>query len=196
MLGTQLLFDAVGPQALDRTAHEELRLVERIPKRIAGIAEHHEVAGLAHEGGHVADIAMNDDVDALHRDAAARCRIALDDKEAAAAGCAGILAGIALDDDCARHHVFRNAWPCRTVNGDGPAVVHPGAIIADGPLHVDRDGRIDADGNRMAAARIDDFEGKIVRTVLDVVQGAVEFTQRRSGKINDRHVSITLGEYA
>ncbi|MGO7867449.1 hypothetical protein ACC676_38825, partial [Rhizobium ruizarguesonis] len=66
------------------TAHEELRLVELIPKRIAGIAEHHEVAVLAHEGGHVAYIAMNDDVDALHRDAAARRRIALDDKEAAA----------------------------------------------------------------------------------------------------------------
>ena len=66
-----VLFDAIRAQRLDRTAHEQPRLVEAVAKRVAGIAQHDQVAFLRHEGGHVADIAMHHDVDALHRDAAA-----------------------------------------------------------------------------------------------------------------------------
>ena len=81
----------------------------RIAERIAGIAEHDEIAGLRHEGRHVADRALHDDVDALHRDAAARRGVALDDQQAAAAGRAGLLAGIAFDMHVAGHHVLGDA---------------------------------------------------------------------------------------
>lgn len=187
VLRTHLLLDAVGAETLDRAAYEELGLVEAVTQGIARIAEHDEVARLAHESRHMADISVDDDIDAFHRDAAARRRIALYDEQAAAPGSARILAGIAFDHDFAGHHVFRDARSCRAVNRDRSAIVHAGAIVADGAVHIDHDGTVDPDGDRMAATRIGDFVGQIVRALLNIMQGPIEFTQRRGGKINNRH---------
>src|ERR1700677_2576293 len=62
--------DAISPQALDRSAHEDAGFVYRVAQRLAGVTENHEVSSLGHEGTHVADVASNDDVDALHRNSA------------------------------------------------------------------------------------------------------------------------------
>src|SRR5262245_64905512 len=45
-----LLLDAVRPQAFDLALDVDLRLVDRIPEALPGIAADHETAGLAHEG--------------------------------------------------------------------------------------------------------------------------------------------------
>ena len=47
MLVSHRLLDAVGAKARDAAAHEKPRLVDRIAERVAGVAEHHQVAGLA-----------------------------------------------------------------------------------------------------------------------------------------------------
>ena len=110
-----------APRLFDLAAHEQPRLVDRIAERIAGVAEHHEIAGLRHEGRHVADRALHDDVDALHRDAAARRGVAVDDQQAAAAGRAGRLLGVALHVHAARHHVLGDAGAGVAVDDDGRA---------------------------------------------------------------------------
>src|ERR1041385_2715466 len=46
MMGRHLLLDAVGAQALDLALDVELRLVDRIPQALPGIAADHQIAGL------------------------------------------------------------------------------------------------------------------------------------------------------
>ena len=89
MLVAQRLLDAVGAEAVHLAAHEEARLVERVAKRVACVAEHHEGSGLRHEGRHMPDRAFDHDVDAAGRDAAAGRRIAVDQQQSAAASRAG-----------------------------------------------------------------------------------------------------------
>src|SRR3954464_8306686 len=86
MLVAQLLLDAVGAEGLHRAAHVEVRLVDRVAERVAGVAADDEAAALGHERAHVPDRAAHDDVDALHRDAAPRGRVAVYDEQAAAPG--------------------------------------------------------------------------------------------------------------
>src|SRR5262249_20713656 len=104
-----LLLDAVRPQALDLALDVDLRLVDRIPQALAGIAADDEAAGLGHEGAEMADGAADHDIDALHGDAAAGRGITLDDQQPAMARGAGGLAGIAFDPDLAGHDVLGDA---------------------------------------------------------------------------------------
>src|SRR5882757_1814205 len=71
MFSAHFLFDAIGSKALDPAAHEQAGLVNRVAQRIAGIAEHDQIAGLPHERRHMPDIALHDYIDTLHRDATA-----------------------------------------------------------------------------------------------------------------------------
>src|SRR5204863_1137525 len=96
-------------EAGDRAAHVEVRLVQRVAERVAGVAAYDKRAALGHERAHVPDLSAHGDVDALHRDAAARGRVAVDDEEAAAAGRTRRLARVPLDDDRARHDVLGDA---------------------------------------------------------------------------------------
>ena len=61
-----------APRLFTSAADKEPRLVDRIAERFAGVAKHHQIAGLRHEGRHMADRSLDDDIDALHRNAAAR----------------------------------------------------------------------------------------------------------------------------
>src|SRR5437762_11317163 len=49
MLIAHFLFDAVGTKARNLTADKQLRLIDRIAKRLRRIAEHHQMARLRHE---------------------------------------------------------------------------------------------------------------------------------------------------
>src|SRR5437870_6079279 len=71
VLLSELLLDAVRPEAGDGAAHVEPRLVDRVAERIPRIPADDEGPGLRHEGAHVPDGATDDDVDPLHRDPAA-----------------------------------------------------------------------------------------------------------------------------
>src|ERR1700676_422704 len=88
------LLDAIRPDAPDAAAYVEIRLVDRIPERLSGVAEHDQIARLGHEGRQVADRSLDDDIDALHRDPAARRGVAVDHQQAAASGGAGRLGGV------------------------------------------------------------------------------------------------------
>src|SRR5512132_204371 len=72
VLLAQLLLDAVGAEAGDRTAHVDPGLVDRVAEGVAGVAAHEQAPLLRHERAHVPDGSAHDDVDALHRDPAAR----------------------------------------------------------------------------------------------------------------------------
>src|SRR3954452_19305324 len=152
----QLLLDAVGAERLDAPAHVEVRLVDRVAERVAGVAADDEAAPLGHERAHVADRAADDDVDALQRDAAARRGVAVDDHEPAAPGGGRRLARVALDDDRAGHDVLGDADTRVAVHADRRLLVHAGAVIADVAVDLDRDRRVEPDRERVRSARVDD----------------------------------------
>ena len=85
------LLERTGSQFASKVESEAGKLVEVG----AGIAQNDQVAGLRHEGRHVADGAVDDDVDALHRDAAAGGGVAVDDQQPAMGG-ALVQCGLAL----------------------------------------------------------------------------------------------------
>src|ERR1043165_6176004 len=95
----EVLLHAVGAEAGDGAAHVDVRLVDRVAERLAGVAADDEPPRLRHESAHVADRALDGDVDALHRDAAARRGVAADVEQAAVRRGAGRLARVAVDDD-------------------------------------------------------------------------------------------------
>ncbi|MPM07837.1 hypothetical protein SDC9_54146 [bioreactor metagenome] len=187
MLGPHLLLDAIGTERFDRAAHEEPRLVEAVAKRLAGIAQHHQIARLRHEGRHVPDIAEDHNVDALHRDAAAARRVALDHQKPAMAGGARVLARVALDDDGARHHVLGHARAGRAGHMHGGLLVHPRTVIARRALHRDLDRRIEADGHGMRALRILDHPGGLVGAGGLRLQRGIQRAQGRGGQVDRLH---------
>src|ERR1700749_4500951 len=67
LLLSERLFLAIGAQAVHLAAHIEMRLVDRIAERLAGVLQDHEVAGLRHEGRQMPDRSLDHDIDALHR---------------------------------------------------------------------------------------------------------------------------------
>jgi hypothetical protein len=69
-----------------------------------------------------------------------------------------------------------------------PAIIHAGAVVADGAFHIDSDLTVDAYGDRVATAGIGDFVVKVVRAPLNIMEGPIEFAQWRGGKINNRHI--------
>ena len=96
---------------------------------------------------------------------------------AAAAGGAGVLAGVAFDDDLARHHVLGGAGSGGAVHDDGRLLVHAGAVIADGPLDLDVERRIDADGDGVLALGVEHFPLRLVGAGRLLVQKLVELAQ-------------------
>src|SRR3954469_579989 len=194
VLVAQLLLDAVGAERLDRAAHVEVRLVDRVAERVAGVAADDEAALLGHERAHVADRAAHDDVDALHRDAAARRRVAVDDEQAAAPGGGRRLARVALDDDGSRHDVLGAADAGVAVHADRRLLVHAGAVVADVALDLDVHRGVEADGERVRAARVDDAPVGRLRLgrAGEGVQARVELAPRRRGEVErlDRHVDL------
>src|SRR3954468_20752269 len=130
MFAPHLLLNAVGPEARNLAAHEELGLVDRIPERLGGISEHHEMSGLGHESRHVADRTAHDDVDPLHGDAAAGGGVPLDDQKSAIARGPRGFRGIAFDPDEARHHVLGDADASVAIDDDFGLLVHAAGIEA------------------------------------------------------------------
>jgi hypothetical protein len=63
---------ASAPSDFDAALHVDHRFVERIAERVAGVAAHHQPAGLRHEAREAAHRAADDDVGPLQRDAAAQ----------------------------------------------------------------------------------------------------------------------------
>ena len=110
----------------------------------------------------MADRAFDDDVEPANGDAAAGGRVAVDHEQAAAAGCARGLRRIAFDVDEARHHVLGDADAGAAVDDDGRLLVHAGAVIADIAVDLDGRGRIDTNGDGVAATRIEDPELRLV----------------------------------
>src|SRR5690349_5095695 len=149
-----LLLDAIRTEATHAAAHEQARLVYGIAERLARVAEHDKVAGLRHEGAEMAHRALDDDVDAFHRDAAARRGVAIDNQHAAAPARSRGLAGIALHMHVAGHHVLGHAGAGAALDDHGGAFVHPGTVIADMSLDIDRHRGIEPDGDGMPAFRI------------------------------------------
>src|SRR4051812_39088673 len=190
----QILLDAVGAERLDAAAHVEVRLVDRVAERVAGVAADDEAALLRHERAHVADRAADDDVDALHRDAAARRGVALDDDEAAAAGGGRRLARVALDDHRPGHDVLGDADARVAVHADRRLLVHAGAVVADVPVDLDGDRRVEPDRQRVRAARVDDAPmGRLrVGASGERVQPGVELAARSGGEVErlDRDVDV------
>src|SRR3954468_13071371 len=188
----QLLLDAVGAERLDAPAHVEVRLVDRVAERVAGVAADDEAAPLGHERAHVADRAADDDVDALHRDAAARRGVAVDDHEPAAPGGGRRLARVALDDDRPGHDVLGDADARVAMHADRRLLVHAGAVVADVPVDLDRDRRVEADGEGVRAAGVDDAPvgGLGTGGAGPRVQARVEPAPRRGGEVEglDGHV--------
>src|SRR5262249_41253028 len=136
-----------GAEALDVAAHEETRLVDRVAERIARVAEHDEIASLRHERAKMADRALYHDVDAFHGDAAARRGVAVDAERPATPCRACRLARVASDMDKAAHHVLGDASACAAADQYGGELIHAGAVIADRPVDLDRDGDIETGGN-------------------------------------------------
>ena len=156
VLVAHLLLDAVGAEARDRAAHVQVRLVDRVAERLARVAADDEPALLRHERAHVPDRAAHHDVHALHRDPAARRRVA-------------------ADHDAARRGRWRRPTGSRcpprrpspdmmfsahaharvAVHADGRLLVHAGAVVAGVALDLDLDRRVDPDGDRVRAARVE-----------------------------------------
>ena len=199
MLGTHFLFDAVGTQRFDRAAHEQARLVDAVAQRVACIAADNEVAGLGHEGAHMADIAVHDDVDALHRDTAARAGVTLDDQRAAIGGGAGVLAGITFNDDGAAHHVLGDTGAGRTVHMHGGLLVHAGAVIAGRAFDVHLDRGVQTDSDRVTAPGIHDFPRGLVRLCGLRLKRSVQIAQALRFKIESLHYaafSVAVGAWS
>src|SRR3954449_3140150 len=190
----QLLLDAVGAEGLDAPAHVEVRLVDRVAERVAGVAADDEAAPLGHERAHVADRAADDDVDALHRDAAARRGVAVDDHEAAAAGGGSRLARVALDDHGPGHDVLGDPDARVAVHADRRLLVHARAVVADVPVDLDRDRRVEPDRQRVRAARVHDapVARLCVGASSERVKARVELAARGGGEVErlDGHVGL------
>ena len=82
--------------------------------------------------------------------------IALDDEQPAMAGGARRLAGIARDPDQPDIMFSATPTPALPWIDDLGLLVHAGAIVADMPVDLDRDRRIEADGDRVLPVRIED----------------------------------------
>ena len=158
-----------------------MRLVDRVAERLAGVAAHHERAGLGHERAHVPDGAVHDDLDALHRDPAAGRGVAAHDDQPAAAGRRAGLSRIAVDHDAAGHDVLRQPDAGVAVHAHRRALVHPGAVVADVPVDVDLDLGVDPDGDRVRAVGMGDAPA---RRDAGGVQPAVELAQRRLRQVD------------
>ena len=194
MLG-HLLLDAIGAQALDLAADVDLRLIDRIPQALPGIAADDEAAGLGHEGAEMADRAADHDIHALHRDAAAGRGIALDDEQPAMGGGAGRLAGIAFDPDRAGHHVLRHADAAMAVDDDARLLVHAGAVIADMAVDLDLDGPVEAGHHGMRPLGIDDPPGPFVGLGRQVMQALVEVAHALRGEVDGDHRATAGSRY-
>src|SRR3954452_6062473 len=182
----QLLLDHVGAEAGDRAADVDVRLVHRVAQRVAGVAEHHDRAGLRHERAHVADRALDHDRRTLQGDAAARGGVTADVQQAAVGGGAGRLAGVAVDDHAARHHVLRQALSGVAGDAHGGALVHARAVVAGVPLDHDLDVGVEAAGDVVDAGRVDDPPApRAVGRFGEVVETLVEVAQRGLREIDD-----------
>src|SRR4029453_2680464 len=182
MLIPHRLLDAIGTEALDRPAHEEPRLVERIAKRIPRIAEHNEIAGLGHECAHMANRAPHHDFDALHRDAATRRGIAVDAEQSAAPCGACRLARIPRDMHKAAHHVLGDAGACAAMNQYGRKLVHASAVIADRPVDLDRDWYIETGGNPVPAGGMINDPMPLIGIRPELMQRRVECAERGAAR--------------
>ena len=131
-----------APRPATLAAHVDVRLVHRVAERVAGVAEHHDGAGLRHERAHVADRALDHDVDALERDAAAGRGVAADDAAARRAPVAPA-AWLALPSTTTRPDIMFSATPDAgvAVHADGRVLVHAGAVVAGVALDHDLDRR-------------------------------------------------------
>src|SRR5262249_33252395 len=155
MVRRHLLLDAISAQALDLALHVEPRLIERVAEVGAGIAAHHQAAGLRHEGAHGADAATNHDVDALHGNAASGAAIALAHDQAALTRGSGGGAGIAFHPPFARHDVLGQADAALAIHDDGRFLVHAAAVVADMAVDLDLDRLGQPDGAGMLAVHVD-----------------------------------------
>ena len=72
MLRPHLFFTQSAPSDLTEPRTNKPRLIQRIPKRIPGIAQHNQLPDCAMKALMWPMIAMHHDVDALHGNAAAR----------------------------------------------------------------------------------------------------------------------------
>ena len=135
----------------------------------------------------MADRTLHDNIDALHGYAASRRGIAVDHEKAAASGRPGGLRNVTLHVHLSGHHVFRNAGPGISVDYDGRALVHSGAVVADMAFDLHEDGGIDANRDRMPAARIEYAPMRFVAVELQPVKRRVKLAQRRMGEIDRRH---------
>ncbi len=134
----------------------------------------------------MADGAADDDVDALHRDPAAGRGVAAHDEEAAAPRRARRLARAALDDDRPRHHVLGDAGARVPVHAHGRELVHAGAVVADVPVDLDLDVRVDPARDRVGAVRVDDAPPAWARAAAgELVQPCVQLAERRRGQVDD-----------
>ena len=82
------------------------------------------------------------------------------------------------------------------MNGEGTAVIHPGAVIADAAAYIDGHRLVDPDRNGVATARIDDLEIRVVGSRRDGMERAVQLAQWRGGKVEGTHRFQTFSFYA
>ena len=97
------------------------------------------------------------------------------------------LPGVALHMHPPGHHVFGDARAGVAVDDDRRLLVHAGAVIADMSLDLDRDRRVDADGDRVLPARIEDAPVRFVGVGLEAMQRRVELAQRGLREIDSSH---------
>ena len=108
-------------------------------------------------------------------------------KQPAAAGGAGRLAGVARHMHEARHHVLGDADPGVAVDQHGGELVHAGAVIADRPVDLDGDRRVEPGGNGMAPRRMVDDPVPLIGVGAEAVQRRVQLAERRGAEIDVRH---------
>ncbi len=186
MILAKLLLDAVGAKPGNVAAHVDMRFVDRVAERVAGVAADDQAAALRHEGAHVPDRAADDDVDALHRDAAACSCVAVHDEQASAAGRARGLARVPLDDNRAGHDVLRDAGAHVAVHANRRALVHAGAVVANVSHDLDLDRRVDPAGDGVHPVRVEHAPAADRRVVAgDIVQALVQLTQRGRREVDD-----------
>jgi hypothetical protein len=73
------------------------------------------------------------------------------------------------------------------MNGDRRLVIHAAAVVADAAHDIDRHRRVDADGDGVVAARIEDAELPVVVARGDGVQGLVEVAKGGRGEVVGWH---------
>ncbi len=102
------------------------------------------------------------------------------------------LAGVALHMDHARHHVFGQADAGVAVNDDLGVLVHPGAIVADVPLDLDRDRHLQSTGDGVGALRLDHFPVGRFRLGGQIMESLVEFANRGPRQIDFDPIFVHL----